>query len=323
VRQLLGLSILAMLPACAPPLGDARPLPAAPARLVVEPDDGADAVLSQVATARAAVWMEMYLLTDDAAIEALAGRARAGCDVRVLLEPHPFEADGANQAAYDRLAAAGADVRWSSPAFAYTHAKAIAIDHARLLMLTLNLTRAGLAGNREYALVDDTPADVAAVEAVFAADLTGATAPPGGGRVAASPGGSRPALAALVAGAARTLALEMEELSDGAMVDALAAAAGRGVEVRVVLPASGRSAATTAAAGRLAAGGVLVRALDTPDVHAKAVVADGRRLYVGSANLTAGSLDANRELGLVLDDVRLAAEVAATVDGDLARGVAP
>jgi phosphatidylserine/phosphatidylglycerophosphate/cardiolipin synthase-like enzyme len=313
-----------LLAACAPPVVGAGTFTSPRAtRLVVEPDAGPDAVLSELAAAQRAVWMEMYLLTDDAAIDALAARARAGCDVRVLLEPHPFEADGANQAAYDRLAIAGANVRWSSPAFAYTHAKAIAIDHARLVVATLNLTRAGLDGNREYALIDDSPADVAAVEAVIAADLTGATAPTGAGRVATSPTDSRPALAALIEGASQTLAVEMEELSDSAMTSALVAVAGRGVEVRVVVPASGRSVATTAAAGRLAAGGVLVRALDAPDVHAKAVVADQRFFYIGSANLTAGSLDANRELGVMIDDADTATRVAATVAGDFARGVMP
>ena len=38
--------------------------------------------------------------------------------------------------------------------------------------MTLNLTAAGLSGNREYAAIDDDPADVAAAEAVFAADET-------------------------------------------------------------------------------------------------------------------------------------------------------
>lgn len=285
----------------------------------------------------------MYLLTDDAAIETLVARRQAGCDVRVILEPHPYQADGANQGAYDRLATAGVDVRWASARFNYTHAKVAVVDGERLVVMTLNLTRAGLGGNREYVVLDEAAADVAAAGAVIAADLTGAATPSataGGGsgsggtgagdvagatRVVTSPeaGGSRAALTALISNAAHFLAVEMEELSDAAAVQALADAAGRGVAVDVVIPASGRSAATTAAAGRLAAAGARVRALPSPVVHAKAVVADGRRLYVGSANLTAGSLDANRELGVVLDDEAAAHAVAGTIAGDLARGVAP
>src|SRR4051794_3811982 len=69
---------------------------APPVQLSVEPEAGADAVVSLLAGARRSLWMEMYLLTDDAAIEALAARRRAGVDVRVVLEAHPFGADGAN-----------------------------------------------------------------------------------------------------------------------------------------------------------------------------------------------------------------------------------
>ncbi len=42
-------------------------------------------------------------------------RAAGGRTVQVILEPHPFGADGANQPAYDRLAAAGVD-RGAGPA---------------------------------------------------------------------------------------------------------------------------------------------------------------------------------------------------------------
>src|SRR5205814_5034324 len=103
----------------------------------------------------------------------------------VLLEPHPYQADGANDAAYARLAAAGVAVRWANPRFALTHAKLAVIDHARLLVLTLNLTRAGLTANREYVAIDDDPTDVAAVEAVIAADLTAGETPGAAGRVLA------------------------------------------------------------------------------------------------------------------------------------------
>jgi phosphatidylserine/phosphatidylglycerophosphate/cardiolipin synthase-like enzyme len=54
-------------------------------------------------------------------------------------------------------------------------------------------------------------------------------------------------------------------------------------------------------------------------VHAKAIVADGARLYVGSINLSAASLDSNRELGVILDDAAAAARVAATIALDWSR----
>ena len=288
---------------------------------MVEPDAGPQPVLDLVASARASLWMEMYLLTDDRAITAIAGRAAAGCDVRVLLEPAPYQDDGANQAAFATLAAAGVDVRWSLQRFTYTHAKAFTVDHTRLVVLTLNLTGAGLGGNREYVAIEDDPTDVAAAETIFAADAIGAAtaAPPGS--LVTSPESSRPTLLALIGGARATLALETEELTDPAIVGALLDARGRGVAVTLAWPgpAAGAGAPFTA----LAAAGATVRAATAPPIHGKVAVADDRLLYLGSANLTSTSLDDNREVGLLLPEAETAAEVGAIVAGDAAGGDAP
>lgn len=296
-----------------------RPV-AAPVTLLVEPEAGPSAVLDLIAAARVSLWMEMYLLTSEEAIAALEERARAGCDVRVTLEPAPFQSEGANQDAYDRMTAAGARVRWATARFSYTHAKAFSVDHARLVVMTLNLTGAGLGGNREYAVVDDYRADVAAAEAIFDADQSGAEAG-AAGRVVTSPDASRPALAGLIDGAALSVAVETEELTDPAIVASLVAARSRGVAVTLVWP--GPAAGAASAFLTLEAAGITVRALDAPAIHAKAVSADGRLAYVGSANLTPTSLDRNRELGLLLAEAPLAGALAAVIAADAARGAAP
>ena len=292
----------------------------APVTLVVEPDTGPQAVLELLSAARESLWMEMYLLTDARAIAALVARAAAGVDVRVILEPAPYQQADANQAAFDRLTAAGADVRWSLARFAYTHAKTFTVDHARLAVLTLNLTGAGLAGNREYAAVDDDPTDVGAAEAIFAADAVGADAAPAG-RLCTSPESSRPTLLALLGGARATLDLETEELTDGEVLDALLAARGRGVAVTLAWP--GPAAGAGAPFAKLAAAGATVRAVGAPAIHGKVVVADQRALYLGSANLTPTSLDDNREIGLLLAQPATAAQVAGLVAADAAGGAAP
>jgi cardiolipin synthase A/B len=294
---------------------------AAPVALIVEPDAGRQAVLDLIASAHASLWMEMYLLTDAGAIAAVTARAAAGCDVRVILEPAPYQQDGANQAAYDQLVAAGVDVRWSLPRFTYTHAKAFTIDHRRLAILTLNLTGAGLSGNREYAALDDDPTDVAAAEAIFTADAVGAATGTSTGRLISSPESSRPALLALLGGARASLALETEELTDMAVIGALLDARARGVAVTLAWP--GPAGGSGAPFTTLAAAGATVRAVGAPAIHGKVVVADDRTLYLGSVNLTPTSLDDNRELGLLLTEPQLAAEVAEIVAADVADGAAP
>jgi phosphatidylserine/phosphatidylglycerophosphate/cardiolipin synthase-like enzyme len=241
--------------------------------------------------------------------------------VRVILEPAPYQNEDGNQAAFAALTAAGARVSWSTPRFSYTHAKALIIDHARLAVLTLNLTGAGLGGNREYAAVDDDPDDVAAAEALFAADATGADADrrvPG--RLVTSPEDSRAVFTSLIDGARVALAVETEELTDPGIVSALMAARDRGVSLTLVWPGPADSGSAFA---KLAAAGATVRAVDAPAIHAKVVVADERAVYLGSANFTPTSLDRNREIGLRLDDAAAAARIAAIVADDAARGVSP
>ncbi|HVR63844.1 MAG TPA: phospholipase D-like domain-containing protein [Polyangia bacterium] len=310
--------------ACAPARPETTGDSPAAIELRVQPDDGPPALAALIAGARRSIAVEVYLLTEGELIDALVAARAGGREVTVVLEQHPFGAPGANDAAFARLAQAGVDVAWSSDRFALTHTKLIVVDGARAAVMTANLTHAGLTTNREYIAFDDDPDDVAAAGSVIAADRASAGAAPAArGRLVTSPETARAALLPLMAGAERQLRVEMEELSDAGAVATLVAAAARGVAVTVVAPATDRAPATSAALGRLVDAGVRVRALSAPAVHAKAIVADGRRLYVGSINLTAASLDRNREVGVIVEDAGAAARVERTIDGDAAVGAPP
>lgn len=98
------------------------------------------------------------------------------------------------------------------------------------------------------------------------------------------------------------------------LLDALAAAAARGIDVRVCLdagpdPVTGAEEdKNQAAAAWLAAHGVrVVRDEAKVTTHAKVVVVDGRWLVAGSHNWTRAALTANREISLLVDDPASAA----------------
>jgi phosphatidylserine/phosphatidylglycerophosphate/cardiolipin synthase-like enzyme len=52
-------------------------------------------------------------------------------------------------------------------------------------------------------------------------------------------------------------------------------------------------------------------------VHAKLIVADASRAFVGSQNFSATSLDQNRELGIIIDDPVALARLIRTVNLDI------
>lgn len=100
-----------------------------------------------------------------------------------------------------------------------------------------------------------------------------------------------------------------------ALVYELIAARKRGVNVTIELEQSASGKGTVyeqnrKAATLLAAEGVTVR-FDAPKTvtHVKAMVIDGRYVYIGSHNLTQSALKYNNELSLLIDSPELAEEV--------------
>jgi len=295
----------------------------ASATLTIGPDDGPSPVLDAIRGARRRILLEMYLLTSPDALSALVAAHSAGVEVRVLLEPTPYGSPDANLPAFATLAAAGVDVRWTVRQTGLVHTKLLVTDDRTATVMSLNMTSAGLSLNREYAIGDSGATDVRWAQAIWNADAVGGDpgAPPAGTRLIASPVDSRARLSAAIESARSTIAVEMEELSDADMVARLASAHDRGIAVTVVVPAADTSAATAAAVRTLGAGGVIVRRLAVPTVHAKAMVIDRRMAYVGSVNFTRASLDDNREVGVLLDTPAIVGRVAATIAADAAMGM--
>ena len=283
----------------------------------VQPEDGHEPLLEEIAAARRSVDVEVYLLSDDVTIAALEAAVARGVPVRVLLEEHPFGGDGRQEDTFERLRRAGIDVRWGNPAFRFSHVKTVVVDRSVAIIMNQNLTASAFSQNRELNVVTTRPADVAQAAAIFDADWDRA-AEPAPGPLVVSPTNARTALLALIGGAARTLDVYAEVVRDPEFVAALAEAARRGVAVRLVMsPGEERQLVELR---QLAEAGVAVRLVPSPYIHAKLFLVDGERAFVGSQNMTATSLDQNRELGLVVDEPGAVERIGRVFAGDFGRG---
>jgi phosphatidylserine/phosphatidylglycerophosphate/cardiolipin synthase-like enzyme len=246
---------------------------------------------------------EVYELTSRQVETALEAAAHRGVLVRIALEEHP---EGASRSipvgAYKTLAAGGVHVEWTSSAFTYTHAKYLVRDDQAAWIGSPNWTLSAFKSNREFAVVDTDSAVVSEAEAVFTADWAHQTYTGSAADLVLSPTNSRSKITALITGAHSTLDVYAEELNDSAQEDALIAAVRRGVRVRLVCTGDGDVA-------KLHAGGVQVVIDKKLYIHAKAVVMDGSVVFIGSENISATSLDKNREMGLILTDRAVIATV--------------
>jgi len=137
----------------------------------------------------------------------------------------------ANTAAYRYLAAHGVHVRWGRQERSSTK-KTLTIDRGTSVIMTGNLVSRDYPGTRDFAVIDTGTADVAAIVATFDADFgTRPVTPPDGTDLVWSPTNAQASILSVIDGAARTLAVEEEEMDDPAVTSALEAAAQRGVRI--------------------------------------------------------------------------------------------
>jgi cardiolipin synthase len=299
--------------------------PAASFQLLTEPGSGVGPIDKLITRAKHSVDLTMYELIDSTAEADLAADAARGVDVRVLLDRHLEKSR--NTSAYNYLSAHRVHVRWA-PAGTTYHQKALTVDNATSVIMTLNLVASDYSGTRDFAVIDTGHADVAAIVATFNADFAGrAITPPDGTDLVWSPTNAKASVLSVINGAKHTLAVEDEEMDDPAVTAALAAAAHRGVHVTITMTADSE---WDQAFTQLAKAGAHIRLY--PDkatalyIHAKAIVADagrsGQRVLVGSQNFSVASLGYNRELGLLTSNAHIVAAIGATLAGDYAKATA-
>ena len=309
-------------------------------RLLTTGEAAYDGLIDLVTNAERSIWMEVFILGDDVTgrgfLDAMTERARNGLDVRLLLD-----AVGSRPLPKQRLQPlrdAGGHVAYFEPLLhtplrgrsnLRNHRKIAVADEARAFAGGMNVAveymgptpHAGRWHDLAFRL--DGPA-VGDFTAVFRSDwawssrepLPDASALPettGSTTAQVVPSGPDVPTDALfdlvlglVYGATESVWLVTPYfVPDDAFTRALAAAARRGVDVRLVTPDPSNHHIADLARGpalrQLEAAGVRILRYTHGMIHAKSLVADGVAL-VGSANFDPRSLFLNAEAALVLTE---------------------
>jgi phosphatidylserine/phosphatidylglycerophosphate/cardiolipin synthase-like enzyme len=295
--------------------------PAGTMALTIEPEAGIAPALKLIQSAKHSIDLTMYELEDSRIEQALEQAESRGVQVRVLLnEGYYGQPDrvNPNQTAFDYLQAHGVPVRWTPKYFALTHQKTLVVDDTTSLIMTYNFTPQYYATSRDFGITDTDSKDIGAIESTFNADWQAQKiTAPSGDDLLWSPG-SETAMIELINQANASLKIYNEEMADGKIVSALDAAAKRGVNVQVVMTDSSEWHANFR---KLTGAGVQVRvyAASAPlYIHAKMILVDNRTAFLGSENFSIGSLNDNRELGIILTNAAIIKQLHATFSADFA-----
>jgi len=281
-------------------------------------------IYSLIASARHTVDLTMYELEDTQAEDVLAADAERGVDVRVILNSAYTSSD--NDAAFAYLQAHAVHVRWASSRYALTHQKTLVIDTTVSLVMTLNWTSRYYYDTRDVAVIDRSPADIAAIQATFNADYDGAAiTPPFGADLVWSPTDAQEKLLSLINGATSSLRIYSEEMGDTTVENALIKAAKRGVDVQVC--GENEDGEYDSAYAKLARAGIHISYYSSSTgfyIHGKVIEADygtsHAKVFVGSENFSSTSLNDNRELGLIISNHAVLSAIASTFAADFRSG---
>ncbi len=307
-------SLLASAPA------DAAVHTSATNQVWTEPASGYGFIDAAIERAHTSIDLSMYELSDPTIEADLVARARAGVDVRVILNS-AYDGASENASAAATLRSGSVHVVWA-PSDQIFHAKYLVIDNATSYIGTGNFVPADYASTRDFWVSDTRPSDVSAIVATFDSDFAGGAATHWTGGLVWSPG-STGTLITLIESARHSVLVENEEMDSTLVESALMSAAHRGIDVEVAMT---EDSEWTSALDRLASSGVHVRLLSESQIyiHAKVIcvdcVGDTGTVFLGSENFSTASLSYNRELGVITTSGAAVGAVRRVVDADFAEG---
>lgn len=268
--------------------------------LFEEPTAGKEPIITAINNAQKQIDVEVYLLSDKDVIASLVSACTRGLLVRVMLEEHPFGGGSINQKTQKQLATSCVHVQWTNATFSLTHEKTIVIDNQEVFILNQNLTTASFSSNREYDIVDGNTADVLEIENIFSADWERKSVHLSDNNLVVSPVSSRAKLSALIESATNTLSIESEVIDDPDIIHLLKEKAQK-VHIEIIIPSFTQISSNKKTVEQLQGLGIEIKTIHSPYIHAKLILVDEKKAYIGSVNLTTQSMDSNREVGIVIN----------------------
>jgi cardiolipin synthase A/B len=277
-------------------------------KLFVMPEDGIAPVVNAVEGAQRSLDIKMFLFTEPRLVEAVIAARWRGVKARVMLNPARRSGESENAETHRLLAAAGVEVKDTSPAYPVTHEKSLVIDRRLALIKSLNWASKNFTKTRDYMVMTSDPREVQEVGDCFEADWDRSDFDTElNTRLIWCPGNGRAKIARFIDEAKHYLYLQNERYQDLTIIEHLVRASQRGVRIRVLsLPPhslKGKKVFEGVNGLRLMSDvGVKIHKLKGLHLHGKMLLADSKRAIVGSMNFAPGSFDERRELAIEVSD---------------------
>lgn len=275
-------------------------------QLIVQPDDGVTPLIEAVKAAERRVDIVIFRFDRPGLERAIEDAVDRGVVVRALIAHTNRGGEDRLRELELRLLQRGVTVSRTADDLIRYHGKMMVVDD-QLFVLGFNFTKLDIEKSRSFGLATKSKPLLAAASELYEADSTRQAYTPGcDDDFVVSPECSRVALTRFIKSAEKQLLIYDAKLSDRPILRLLQSKVKAGVEVRVI--------------GKVGKGADLpsVRLKDRR-LHVRAIVVDGREVFIGSQSLRKLELDSRREIGVICRTATVARRVAQIFELDWAK----
>jgi cardiolipin synthase len=273
--------------------------------LIVEPDEGVGPLLALIKGAKKSVEIAIFRFDRKDVATALKAAAARGVKVTALIAFANRGGEPRLRKLELRCLAAGITVARTSDDLVRYHGKYLLVDRRILCVQSFNFTHLDIGRSRGFGIITTHANWVREAARLFRADCTRSKYAPKTETFVVSPANSRTVLQTFLKRAKTELLIYDPKISDSEMLRILNERAKAGVEIKVIGSVAGRS--------RLDA-----RKLTSKRLHTRTIVRDRRQAFIGSQSLRTLELDSRREVGLIVQDVKIVKALIKTFDSDWA-----
>ena len=278
--------------------------------LIIQPGDSFFPIVGAIDSATKSIKMTIFRMNDPIVKDALRNAVARKVQVQILVAIDSKGWIKRNKKLTEELAKLGVEVkaqRADKDKIKRYHYKFMLVDHSLSMILTFNPTQKNMHYTRDFGLVirDDEITDE--LRRLFDADWNREKFKPAESPLVISPYNSRERLIKLLKSAHHTIRILDAKIDDTEVIGVLFKQAAAGCDIKIISRGTHLSNLLP---------NLQFRKLARYKLHAKCVVVDGKRFFLGSQNLREVSLNYRRELGIIIEDPAIAGRIERVFDED-------
>jgi len=275
-------------------------------KLIVQPDAGIAPIISAIKQARKWVDILIFRLDRPEIARALGEAVARGVRVRALTAHQNRGGTKSLRKLEMQLLEAGVTVSRTADDLVRYHGKMVIVDNKSLHVYGFNFTGLDIEKSRSFGIVTKNEKLVNEATKLFTADFDRQPYTPGSGRFVVSPENARDVLSKFLSGARKELLIYDPKVSDDSMLKIITERQKAGVDVRVIGKVESKWDVKT-------------EKYPGKRLHIRAIIRDGKRAFLGSQSLRRLELEKRREVGVIVTDEEVVAQMKEIFEEDWAQ----